>query len=77
MAHASTAQSSELSDRLSRLEDQMRKMQYEFDARLEAIEERRADDEAETIAAERIRSGAAERTQDGAEVLAELGIVTH
>jgi hypothetical protein len=76
MAPASATPSSELSDRLSRLEDQMRNMQHEFDARLEAIEERRADDEAETLAAERIRSGAAERTQDGAEVLAELGIPT-
>jgi hypothetical protein len=32
------------------------------------------DDEAEALAAERIRSGAAERTQDGAEALGELGI---
>ena len=70
-------QSAELNDRLSRLEEQMRRMQHEFDARLDAIEERRTDDEAETIAAERIRSGAAERAQDGAEVLAELGITTH
>lgn len=65
MAPASATQSSELSDRLSRLEDQMRRMQHELDTRLEAIEVRRADDEAETIAAERIRSGAAERTQGG------------
>lgn len=76
MARASATQSSGLDDRLSRLEDQMRKMQYEFDTRLEVIEERRADDEAETIAAERIRSGAADRTQDGTEILAELGIST-
>jgi hypothetical protein len=76
MARASETQSSGLDDRLSRLEVQMRKMQHEFDARIEAIEERRADDEAETIAAERIRSGAADRTQDGFETLAELGIST-
>jgi hypothetical protein len=37
-------------------------------------ESRRADDEAAAIAAERIRSGAAENTEDGAEALASLGI---
>jgi hypothetical protein len=37
-------------------------------------ESRRADDEAAAIAAERIRSGAAEDTEDGAEALASLGI---
>jgi hypothetical protein len=31
------------------------------------------DDEAETLAVERIRSGAAQRTRDGAMALAELG----
>jgi hypothetical protein len=40
----------------------------------EALESRRADDEVEAVAAERIRSGAAERTQDGAEALSEIGI---
>ncbi len=40
----------------------------------QAFESRSADDEAEALAAERIRSGAAERTQDGAEALGELGI---
>jgi hypothetical protein len=56
-------------------------MRDDLDARLDAIAEgleaSRADDEAETLAAERIRSGAVERTRDGAEVLAELGIRTH
>jgi hypothetical protein len=77
MAPASETQSSDLMDRLGRLEDQMRGMQDDLNARLDAIEESRADDEAATLAAERIRSGAAERTKDGSEVLAELGIHTH
>jgi hypothetical protein len=63
---------------LSRLEDQMHRMRDDFDSRLdsmmEAFESRRADDEVEALAAERIRSGAAERTQDGAEALREIGI---
>lgn len=42
----------------------------------ETLEARGADEEAEALAAERIRSGAAERTQDGAQALAELGIPT-
>jgi hypothetical protein len=79
MASAQT-KSDELMGRLSRLEDQMRRMQDDLDARLDGIAEglqaSRADDEAETLAAERIRSGAVERTRDGAEVLAELGIRT-
>ena len=37
-------------------------------------ESRRADDEAAAIAAERIRSGAAEYSEDGAEALASLDI---
>lgn len=40
----------------------------------EVFESRRADDEAAAIAAERIRSGAAEHAEDGAEALARLGI---
>jgi len=80
MASASKTKSGELMDKLGRLEDQMRRMQDDLDARLDAIAEgleaSRADDEAETLAAERIRSGAVERTRDGAEVLAELGIRT-
>jgi hypothetical protein len=70
----------ELADMLTRLEDQMRQMHDDLESRLDAIAEsletRGADDEAEALAAERIRSGAAERTQDGAEALAELGIRT-
>jgi hypothetical protein len=62
------------------MEDQMRAMQHDLDTRLDALAEdfrvSRADEEAETLAAERIRSGAAERTRDGAAVLAELGIHT-
>jgi hypothetical protein len=45
-----------------------------LDSMIEAFESRRADDEVEALAAERIRSGAAERTQDGAEALREIGI---
>lgn len=42
---------------------------------METFESRRADDEVEAVAAERIpRSGAAERTQDGAEALRDIGI---
>lgn len=56
----------------------MHRMRDDFDSRLdsmmEAVEARRADDEVEAVAAERIRSGAAERTQDGAEALREIGI---
>ena len=81
MASASETKSTELRDMLTRLEQQMRRMQDDIDARLDAIAEgfevSRADDEAETLAAEQIRSGAAQRTQDGAEALAELGIGTH
>ncbi len=40
----------------------------------EAFEARRADDEVEAVAAERIRSGAAARAEDGAKTLRELGI---
>jgi hypothetical protein len=50
----------------------MRRMQGDLDA----IGESGADEEAETLAGERIQSGAAEHTRDGAEVLAELGIQT-
>lgn len=80
MASASGTPSTELASMLSRLEDQMRMMREDFDARLdaiaEAIEMGRADDEAAALAAERIRNGAAERTRDGAEALAELGITS-
>lgn len=70
--------STELRDMLTRLEEQMRRMQDDIDARLDAIAEgfeaSRADDEVEAVAVERIRSGATDRRRDGAEVLAELGI---
>jgi len=81
MALLSKTKSSEVLDMLGRLQDQVRSMQVDIDARLDAIAEefetRRADDEADALAAERIRSGAAERTRDGAEALAELGIHRH
>lgn len=70
--------SSRVLDMLSRLEEQMRKMRDDIDTRFEAMteafESRRADDEVEALAAERVRSEAAERTRDGAEALSELGI---
>ncbi len=63
---------------LSRLEEQMHRMRDDFDSRFdsmaETFESRRADDEAAAVAAERIRNGAAEHTEDGAEALAKLGI---
>jgi hypothetical protein len=62
------------SGRVRRLEEQMRAMNSKIDAMAETLEARRADDEAAAIAAERIRSGAAEHKQDGAEALASLGI---
>jgi hypothetical protein len=45
-----------------------------LDSATETFEARRADDEVEAVAAERIRNGAAEQTQDGAEALREIGI---
>ncbi len=60
------------------LQELVRKLQADLDSRLDtmtqAFESRSADDEAEALAAGRIRSGAAERTQDGTEALSELGI---
>jgi hypothetical protein len=56
----------ELADMLARVEDQMRRMHDDLDSRLDAITEsleaRGADEEAEALAAERIRSGAADRS---------------
>jgi hypothetical protein len=49
-------------------------MRNDIDAMIGALEARRADDEAAVIAAERIRSGAAEHKEDGIEALRELGI---
>jgi hypothetical protein len=59
---------------MRRLEEQMQRMNSKIDAMAETFEARRADDEAAAIAAERIRSGAADHTEDGAEALASLGI---
>lgn len=49
-------------------------MEDNIDSTVEALETRRADDEAAAIAAERIRSGAADHEEDGAEALSRLGI---
>lgn len=61
-------------DKLRRLEEQMQQMNSKIDAIAETFEARRADDEAAAIAAERIRSGAAEHKEDGTEALSKLGI---
>jgi hypothetical protein len=45
------------------------------DQMAEAFESRRTDNEAAAIAAERIRSGAADQKEDGAAALAKLGIM--
>jgi hypothetical protein len=49
-------------------------MNSKIDSMAEAFESRRADDEAAAIAAERIRSDAADHKEDGAEALGKLGI---
>lgn len=49
-------------------------MNSKIDSMAEVFEARRADDEAAAIAAERIRSGAGDHKEDGAEALATLGI---
>lgn len=67
-------QSDQVQDKLHRLEEQMQAMNSRIDEMAEIFEARRADDEAAAIAAERIRSGAAEHKEDGAESLAKLGI---
>lgn len=59
---------------MRRLEEQMQTMNSKIDSMAEAFESSRADDEAAAIAAERIRSGAADHQEDGAEALARLGI---
>jgi hypothetical protein len=45
-----------------------------LDSLVEAFEGRRADDEVATLAAERIRDEASERTEDGAQALRDLGV---
>lgn len=62
--------SRQLFEKLSDLEVQMREMRGE----IAILHDRQADDEVEALAAERVRSGAAERTEDGAQALADLGI---
>jgi CHASE3 domain sensor protein len=66
--------SDQVQDKLHRLEEQMQAMSSRIDEMAEAFEARRADDEAAAIAAERIRSDAADHKEDGAEALAKLGI---
>lgn len=66
--------SGRVQDKVRRLEEQMESMNSKIDAMAETFESRRADDEAAAIAAERIRSGAADHKEDGAEALAKLGI---
>lgn len=55
---------------LSDLEAQMRAMKGE----IADMQDRQADDEVEALAAERVRSGAVARSEDGAKALADLGI---
>jgi len=57
-------------EKLSDLEAQMREMKGE----IADLQDRQADDEVEALAAERVRSGAAGRTEDGVQALADLGI---
>ena len=52
----------------------MQAVNSRIDEMAETFEVRRADDEAAAIAAERIRSGAADHKEDGAKALAKLGI---
>lgn len=63
---------------LQGLEEQVRSLRADVDSKLdsmaETFESRRADDEVAALAAERVRSGVAERTEDGAEALRDLGI---
>lgn len=53
-------------------------LQRDIDEKLQALTEsgetRAADDEVAAVAAERVRSGAAQRTEDGEKALRELGI---
>jgi Arc/MetJ-type ribon-helix-helix transcriptional regulator len=66
--------SDQVQDKLHRLEEQIQAMSSRIDEMTETLEARHADDEAAAIAAERIRSGAADHKEDGAEALATLGI---
>jgi hypothetical protein len=62
--------SRQLFEMLGDLEAQMREMKGE----IAALQTRQADEEVETLAAERLRSGAAGRTEDGVQALTDLGI---
>lgn len=66
--------SGQVQGKLRQLEEQVQAMNTRIDEMAEAFESRRADDEAAAIAAERIRSGAADHKEDGAEALRKLGI---
>lgn len=66
--------SDQVQDKLQRLEEQMRAKDSRIDEMAKTFEAHRADDEAAAIAAERIRSGAADHKEDGAKALAKLGI---
>jgi hypothetical protein len=70
--------SSRMMDMLRGLEEQMRSLRVDLDSRLDSMidtfEGLRADDEVAALASERLRSGAAERTEDGAAALRDLGI---
>jgi predicted nucleic acid-binding Zn-ribbon protein len=66
--------SDQVQNKLHRLEEQMRAMSSRIDEMTETFEAHHADDEAAVAAAERIRSGAADHKEDGAEALAKLGI---
>jgi len=66
--------SGRVQDKVRRLEEQMESVNSKLDEMAETFEARRADDEAAAIAAERIRSGAADHKEDGAEALTKLGI---
>lgn len=66
--------SGQVQGKLRQLEEQMQTMNSKIDSMAETFEARRADDEAAAIAAERIRSGAADHKEDGAEALATLSI---
>jgi len=62
--------SRQLFEKLSDLEAQMREMRGE----ISVLHDRQADDEVEALAAERVRSGAAGRSEDGAQALTDLDI---
>ncbi|HET7446040.1 MAG TPA: hypothetical protein VFJ57_15430 [Solirubrobacterales bacterium] len=66
--------SGRVQDKVRRLEEQMESVNSKLDEMANTFESRRADDEAAAIAAERIRSGAADHKEDGGEALAKLGI---